>query len=485
MNKKIVGRVIGAVLVMEAVFMAPAALLCGWDGDTAAAFSTVAAMLLGCALGGALLFWARQSPSDFYAQEGFIATGLSWIVLSLVGALPFWFSGAIPSYVDALFEIVSGFTTTGASILADVEALPRGLLLWRSFSHWLGGMGMLVFLLAVVPIARRGTGGNIHLMRAESPGPSVGKLTPKLRNTALILYGMYMLLTVIDLIFLLAGGMPLFDSLCTAFGTAGTGGFGIKGDSMGSYSPYLQTVTTIFMFLFGVNFSLYFLLLLRRWKGFFMDEELRLYAGVTLCSILAITVDIRGMFGSFWEALHHAAFQVSSVITTTGFSTVDFDLWPDFSKGILLVLMCLGACAGSTGGGLKMARVLLLLKGFRRNLRQTLNPRRVQLMRVNGQTVSEDVVAGTNAYFAAYCALMVVSFLIISVDGFSMITNISAVLACFNNIGPGFDGVGAAQNFSHYSDLSKLVLTLNMLLGRLEIYPILALVSRHTWNRRL
>lgn len=485
MNVKIVGRIIGALLLLEAAFMVPPALLCLYDGDTNAAVCFAAAVLVGCLFGGLLLLWARQGQTLFYAQEGFVATGLSWIVMSLVGALPFWFSRAIPSFVDALFEIVSGFTTTGASILSNVEALPRGLLLWRSFSHWLGGMGMLVFLLAVVPIARRGTGANIHLMRAESPGPSVGKLTPKLQGTALILYSMYMLLTVLDVVFLLLGGMPLFDALCTAFGTAGTGGFGIKNDSIAGYSPYLQTVTTVFMLLFGVNFSLYFLLLLRRFKGFFLDEELRLYLGVTFGAIALITFDVRGLFASVGEALHHAAFQVASVITTTGFSTLDFDQWPDLSKGILLVLMCLGACAGSTGGGLKMARVLLLLKGFRRNLRQTLNPRRVQLMRVNGQTIGEDVLDNTNAYLVAYCALVVGSFLLVSFDGFSILTNLSAVIACFNNIGPGFDAVGAAQNYGLYSDFSKLVLTLDMLLGRLEIYPILALFSRHTWNRKL
>lgn len=485
MNVKIVGRIVGALLLLEAAFMAPPALLCLYDGDTQPALSFSAAILLACLFGALLLFWARRGQTQFYAQEGFVATGLSWIVMSFVGALPFWFSRAIPSFVDALFEIVSGFTTTGASILSDVEALARGLLLWRSFSHWLGGMGMLVFLLAVVPIARRGTGANIHLMRAESPGPSVGKLTPKLQGTALILYGMYMLLTVLDILFLLLGGMPLFDALCTAFGTAGTGGFGIKNDSIAGYSPYLQTVTTVFMLLFGVNFSLYFLLLLRRFKGFFMDEELRLYLGVTFGSIALITWNIRGLFAGLGEALHHAAFQVASVITTTGFSTLDFDQWPDLSKGILLVLMCLGACAGSTGGGLKMARVLLLLKGFRRNLRQTLNPRRVQLMRVNGQIIGEDVLDNTNAYLVAYCALVVGSFLLVSFDGFSILTNLSAVIACFNNIGPGFDGVGAVCNYGAYGDFSKLILTLDMLLGRLEIYPILALASRHTWNRRL
>ncbi len=485
MNYRIIGRIVGMITLLEAVFMAVPAGLCLIDGEPEVALCfgvTIALMVLA---GGALWLWGRTDRS-FYAQEGFAATALSWIVMSLFGALPFRLSGQIPHYVDALFETVSGFTTTGASILTDVEALSRGLLYWRSFSHWLGGMGMLVFLLAVVPAAKKQNGANMHLMRAESPGPSVGKLTPRLRQTAMILYGLYMALTVLCILFLLAGGMPLFDSLCTAFGTAGTGGFGIRNSSMAGYSPYLQSVVTVFMFLFGVNFSIYFLLVLRQFKAAACDEELRLYAGVTLSAVLLVTLNIfrHGIFESFGESLHHAAFQVSSIITTTGFSTTDFELWPAFSKAILLLLMCLGACAGSTGGGLKMARVLLLLKGIHCNIRKVIHPRRVQVVRMNGRLVDEQTLNSVNAYLAAYCVLVMGSFLLVAVDGHSIGTNLSAVLACFNNIGPGFELVGATANYSVYGYFSKLVLTLDMLLGRLEIFPILALFSRSTWSRR-
>ena len=420
----------------------------------------------------------------FSAQEGFAATGLSWIFMSAFGALPFFLSGQIPSYVDAFFEMVSGFTTTGASILTDVEALSRCNLFWRSFSHWLGGMGVLVFLLAVVPGARKNGGTGIYLMRAESPGPSVDKLTPHLRQTAMILYGIYILLTALCIVCLLLGGMPVFDSFCIAFGTAGTGGFAIKNSSMGGYSCFLQTVVTVFMFLFGVNFSLYYMLLLRKFKAVFKNEELRLYFGIAAGSIVLIAINIGRMYNTVYEAVHHAAFQVVSIMTTTGYGTVDFEQWPAFSKAILLSLMFIGASAGSTGGGLKVSRVLLLMKSIRRTIRKALHPRRVQPVYMDGRAVSEEVCDNVNAYLAIYCVILVLSFAIISVDGFSIGTNFSAVASCFNNIGPGFELVGATQNFSIYSDLSKIILSLDMLLGRLEIFPLLLLLSPDTWSRR-
>ena len=420
----------------------------------------------------------------FSAQEGFAATGLSWIFMSAFGALPFFLSGQIPSYVDAFFEMVSGFTTTGASILTDVEALSRCNLFWRSFSHWLGGMGVLVFLLAVVPGARKNGGTGIYLMRAESPGPSVDKLTPHLRQTAMILYGIYILLTALCIVCLLLGGMPVFDSFCIAFGTAGTGGFAIKNSSMGGYSCFLQTVVTVFMFLFGVNFSLYYMLLLRKFKAVFKNEELRLYFGIAAGSIVLIAINISRMYNTAYEAVHHAAFQVVSIMTTTGYGTVDFEQWPAFSKAILLSLMFIGASAGSTGGGLKVSRVLLLMKSIRRTIRKALHPRRVQPVYMDGRAVSEEVCDNVNAYLAIYCVILVLSFAIISVDGFSIGTNFSAVASCFNNIGPGFELVGATQNFSIYSDLSKIILSLDMLLGRLEIFPLLLLLSPDTWSRR-
>jgi trk system potassium uptake protein TrkH len=398
-----------------------------------------------------------------------------------MGSLPFYFSREIPSYVDAFFEIVSGFTTTGASIVPSVEDLSHGILYWRSFSHWLGGMGVLVFLLAFT--GEKGKGFTMHLLRAESPGPNVGKLVPKMRKTAAILYIIYIVLTFINIIFLLIGGMSLFEAVCTAFGTAGTGGFGIKNDSLASYSPYIQNITTVFMILFGVNFSCYYLLLLKQFKSVFKDEELRLYFGIILVSIILIVLNLRGFYGTLEETIRHAAFQVGSIITTTGYATTDFDLWPSFSKAILMCLMVSGACAGSTGGGIKVARILLLFKSLRRNIRQVLNPRKVQAVRNNDTIVDEKVLDNTNAYLAAYVIIIFVVFAIISLDGFSIGTNFSAVLCTFNNIGPGMEAVGPTCNFSAYSNLSKLVLSWAMLAGRLEIFPVLILFSKRTWHR--
>ena len=431
----------------------------------------------------ALLFvLGRKAKQRFFVKEGLACVGLSWIAISLLGCLPFYISGEIPHFIDALFEMVSGFTTTGSSILPEVETMSRGMLYWRSFSHWLGGMGVLVFLLAVTPANGRSNRFTLHLLRAESPGPNVEKLAPRMRVTAMILYMLYMALTVINVIFLLLGGMSLFDSVCTAFGTAGTGGFGIKNDSMAGYSPYIQNVCTIFMLLFGVNFSCYYLLLLRRFKTVLKDGELRLYLGLVVASITAITINIYHMFGSIGEALHHAAFTVASIITTTGFATVDFDKWPEFSKSIIVVLMMIGACAGSTGGGFKCGRLLLLLKSIRRGIRKTLNPNKVEVIRNNGNAVNEKVISGINIYVATYFIIIFGSFLLIAVDGFSIITNFTAVLSCFNNIGPGLDQVGPTCNFGLFSDFSKIILIIDMLAGRLEIYPILILFSRDVWS---
>lgn len=484
MNVKMLSRIIGLTVLLTAAFMAVPLLLALVDGEPNNVAAYGVTMGLMAVFGLALFLFSRNGDRTFYAQEGFAATGLSWVVMSLFGALPFCIGGEIPHYIDALFEIISGFTTTGASILSDVEALSLCNIYWRSFSHWLGGMGMLVFLLAVVPEARKSAGSGMYLMRAESPGPSVGKLTPHLRQTAMILYGMYFLLTLLCVGFLLLGGMPVFDSFCIAFGTAGTGGFSIRNSGMADYSAYLQSVVTIFMFLFGVNFSLYFLLLIRQFKSVFKNEELRLYAGIAAGSILLITVNITGMYGSVREALHHAAFQVSSIMTTTGYASVDFEQWPAFSKAVLFALMFVGACAGSTAGGLKVSRVLLLLKSIRRTVRKALHPRRVQSVRMDGHVIDEETSNNVNAYLAVYCVILLLSFVVISVDGYSIGTNISAVAACFNNVGPGFELVGATGNYGHYSDFSKLVLSADMLLGRLEIFPLLVLFSPDTWSRK-
>ena len=484
MNYKMMGRFLAQILFIEGILMIPALCISLYCGEAMAVRSFWAAICVALAVAGVLFAICRGAPSAFYAKEGMVCVGLSWIVLSLVGCLPFWISREIPKFVDAFFEIVSGFTTTGASIVPAVEDLSKGILYWRSFSHWVGGMGVLVFLLAFAPSGDKGKGFTMHLLRAESPGPDVGKLVPKMRTTAVILYIIYIVLTVLDIVFLILGDMPLFEAVCHAFGTAGTGGFGVKNDSYASYTPYLQNVTTIFMLLFGVNFSCYYLLLLKQVRNVFKDEELRLYIGIVLGSIVLIILNLRGVYGTLEETIRHAAFQVSSIVTTTGYATTDFDLWPSFSKTILLCLMVVGACAGSTGGGLKVARLLLLLKGARRNIRLMLNPRKVEMVRNNGSIVDEKILANTNAYLAIYVLIVFSVFAIISLDGFSTGTNFSAVLACFNNIGPGLEAVGPTCNFSQYSDLSKLVLSWAMLAGRLEIFPILILFSRGTWKRR-
>ena len=481
MNRKMIGKLLGLLLMLECLFLFPPALISAIDGEGKALSAIFTVMAIAAGSGAILWLLCRNAEGSFYAREGFLITTLGWVVMSAVGALPFRLSGEIPRYVDALFEVISGFTTTGASILTNVEAMSRGLLFWRSFTHWLGGMGILVFLLAIVPMGKGGY--SVHLLRAESPGPSVSKLVPRMRQTAGILYLIYIMLTVLCVVFLLFGGMSLFDSLCTAFGTAGTGGFGVKNDSMASYSPYCQSVCTVFMTLFGVNFNIYFLILLGKFGQAFRSQELRVYLGILFGAVAVITVDITSVFGGIRQALHHAAFTVASIMTTTGFATEDFDLWPQLSRTILVVLMIVGACAGSTGGGIKCARVLLLCKALGARIRQMLYPRSVNLVRVDGRTVEEETLQGVNTYMTAYCFIAITSVLLLSLDNLSLETNFTAVMACLNNIGPGLDLVGPTSNYSHFSDLSKLTLMLNMLLGRLEIFPMLVMLSPRTWKR--
>ena len=483
MNYKMIGRFLSRMVAVEAVFLLPALLISLYHAELTVVYgflSTLAIMVLVC---GLLFILCRKSGTVFTAKEGLVCVCVSWIAISLLGCLPFVLSGEIPNFIDALFETVSGFTTTGASILPDVESLSKGLLYWRSFSHWLGGMGVLVFLLAIAP-GEGGKGFTMHLLRAESPGPDVGKLVPKMKSTAMILYIIYIVLTIINFVLLLLGGMDPLEAVCTAYGTAGTGGFGVRNDSIASYSPYIQNVCTVFMFLFGINFSCYYLLLLGQIKSVYKDEELRLYFGIVGVSILLIVLNVRHLYPTLEETIRHSAFQVSSIITTTGFATTDFDLWPSFSKGILLMLMVVGACAGSTGGGLKCARFLLLFKSLRRNIRQVIHPKKVQVVRMGGRVVDETVLGNCNAYLAAYVIIIILSFLIISLDNMSITTNISAVLSCFNNIGPGLDAVGPTCNFSAYTPLSKLVLIMDMLAGRLEIFPMLVFFSPSTWRKK-
>ncbi|MBD5519005.1 MAG: TrkH family potassium uptake protein [Lachnospiraceae bacterium] len=484
MNYRMMGKFIGRILFVEVVFMLPALLISVYYGEKDTIFGFLTGMVISLLVALFLTILCRKARKGFYAREGLVCVGASWIVMSLLGCLPFYFSGEIPHFIDAVFETVSGFTTTGASILPEVETLSRGNLYWRSFTHWLGGMGVLVFVLAIGRGRDKSDGYTMHLLRAESPGPKVEKLVPKMRDSAKILYFIYVLLTILNVLFLLIGRMPLFDAVCTALGTAGTGGFGIKNDSMAGYSPYLQNVCTVFMLLFGVNFSCYFMLAIRQVKNVFRDEELRFYIGTILGSILLIAWNVRGFYQTLGETFRHAAFQVASIVTTTGFATTDFDLWPSFSKAILLSLMIVGACAGSTGGGFKCGRALLLIKSLRRNVRQILHPQKVQVVRVNGQMVTERVLDNTNAYLAAYVFIILFSFIVVSIDGFSPMTNFSAVLSCFNNIGPGLESVGPTCNFGDYSVLSKAMLIVDMLAGRLEIFPILILFSKSTWIRR-
>ena len=434
---------------------------------------------------GVLLILKKPKRTVFYTKEGFVTVALAWLLMSLTGAAPFTLSKEIPSYLDAVFEMASGYTTTGASILTNIERYTHCALFWRSFSHWIGGMGVLVFLIAIVPL----TGGHImSLMKAESPGPSVEKFVPRVRQTALILYSIYFAMTVLEVMLLLAGGMPWFDAITTAFGTAGTGGFSIRSQSLGYYdSYYLQGVVTVFMLLFGVNFSFYYLLLSGNIKKALKSEEVRWYFGIVAFSIICITWNIYRQFhgDNVFDAFHHAAFSVASVISTTGFATVDFALWPTASRFILFVLMFIGACAGSTGGGLKVSRIILLVKSSVREILSIVHPRGVNVVKLDKKRVSEDVIKGTSSYFILCILIFVVSVMVVSFDGYDFTTSLSAVAATLNNIGPGFEIVGPTGNYAAFSPLSKLVLIFDMLAGRLELFPMLILFSPHIWKGSL
>lgn len=479
MNHAMVRYLIGWMLGVESLFLLlPALTALIYRENVVLAYLGVAALCMALA---ALFCHKKPTNTRFYAREGFVTVALCWIVLALTGALPFMFSGEIPFVVDALFETVSGFTTTGATILGDVEALSRASLLWRSVTHWVGGMGVLVFMLIVLPLAG---GQTIHLMRAESPGPSVSKLSPHLRDTAMILYAIYFGMTVIEAILLMLGGMSLFDAACTSMATAGTGGFGIWNTSMAHYnSYYLQAVVTVFMILFGINFSVYFLLLTRRFKAAFRIEEVRVYLGVILASSVIIALNVRHLFPSLLDSFHHAAFQVASIITTTGFSTVDFNQWPALSKAILVLLMFIGACAGSTGGGMKCSRILLMCKSIRKEMQFLIHPRAVRVNKMDGRRVQHEVVRSVNVFMISYLLLFILSVLLLSVTNEELITNFTAVAATLNNVGPGLELVGPAANFGFFSPLSKIVLMFDMLAGRLEVFPMLLLFAPGTWRR--
>lgn len=478
MNYRMIKYTLGWLLMFEAgFFIVPILTALVYKEPELWDFMLAAGICLAVA---GLMFIGKPKNTVLYAREGFVIVALCWIFLSIFGALPFMFSGVTESYIDALFETVSGFTTTGSTIFSVVEELPRSINIWRCFTHWVGGMGVLVFIMAFLPLSG---GQNMHIMKAESPGPSVSKLVPKVRTTALILYVIYFVLTIIQFILLLCGGMSLFDSLCTAFGTAGTGGFGVKNDSMGSYSSYLQIVVTVFMLLFSLNFSAYYLAFKGRFKDAF-NSEIRTFICIVAIAITTVSINIRGMFDSLGETVKHAAFTVASIISTTGFATVDFNVWPALARTLLIVLMFVGACAGSTGGGIKVSRIMIAFKGMVKEMKSILHPRRVQKVTLDSRPVDMEVVRSVNSYLVFYIVIFTVSMIIVALENNDLVTGFSAVAATINNIGPGLELVGPTQNFGFLSVPTKLVLIFDMLAGRLELFPMLLLFSPTTWKNR-
>ncbi|MCI8668520.1 MAG: TrkH family potassium uptake protein [Lachnospiraceae bacterium] len=477
MNNSIIRYILGQVLKMEAILMILPVIVAIIYGEDEG-FAYLITLLICGALGFAA---THKKPRNFifYLKEGCIATSLSWIILSIFGSLPFILTGEIPSITDALFETISGFTTTGASILSDVEALSYCSIFWRSFTHWIGGMGVLVFLLAIIPLSG---GSHINLMRAESPGPSVGKLVPKVRHTARLLYLIYFGMTILEVILLLLGRMPVFDALTTSFGTAGTGGFGIKNDSIAGYSSYIQWIVTIFMILFGVNFNAYYLILLRRFKKAFKIEEIRYYFLIIAAAVAIIFFDICNTAANAFTALKDASFQVASIITTTGFSTVDFNAWSQASKTVLVLLMFIGACAGSTGGGIKVSRFVVLFKTVIKELNSYIHPKSIKKIKIDGKPVEHEVVRSINVYFITFMIIFTLSVFAISFEGKDLVTNFTAVTATINNIGPGLELVGPTQNFSIFTPFSKFILMFDMLAGRLELFPLLILFHPAAWR---
>ena len=482
MNYRMIFYTVGKVLRTECIMLVLPAVVSLIYGEYFGAASLLIAAVIALAVGYSFIFAFKPKSTTFYAKEGLITVSMAWLAVSIIGALPFVISREIPSYIDALFETISGFTTTGASILRDVTAMSKGMLFWRSFTHWTGGMGILVFVIA---LSQKSPDRSMNILRAEMPGPIVDKLVPKTRDTAKILYLIYVALTCVLIVFLLCGGMPFFESVVHAFGTAGTGGFGVKADSIASYSPYLQWVIAIFMLLFGINFNLYYLILIRRFRLAFSSGELRAYLLTILISVSVVCFSIYPMYRNFGEVLRLSVFQVSSVITTTGFATADFAQWPMLARAVLVLLMFCGACAGSTAGGLKVSRVVILFKKIGSELRRAIHPRSVNVVKFEGKRLEDTTLGSVTAYFAVYAASILIMFLLLSIETkFDFETNFSAVIACFNNIGPGLGAVGPMGSYADYSVFSKLVLSFGMLLGRLEIYPLLIALSPRTWIRR-
>ena len=482
MNKRMVLHTTGHLLIAEGLLLLLPTIVAFYYGEASKAAFLISAGI--CIAAGVLLRLIKPRTKAIYAREGFVIVSLSWVLLSALGALPFVLSGDIPNYIDAFFETVSGFTTTGSSILRDVEACGKAVLFWRSFTHWVGGMGVLVFVMVILPL---GGERSIHLVRAEVPGPTAGKLVPKMRDTARILYTIYLGLTLLQIVLLCIGGMGLFDSMVTTFGTAGTGGFANYNNSIAHFtSPYIQYVIGVFMLLFGINFNLYYLILIKRCRSVYRNEELRTYLIIVAAAVLLITINIASSYESVSEAIRMSFFQVASIITTTGYSTTNFDLWPQFSKTILVLLMFIGACASSTGGGIKVSRIILLFRTVKHGISRMLHPRAINSVHLEGRAVSAQVIHETSVYIICYAFLFAISVLLVSIDGEDAETTFTSVAACINNVGPGLSKVGPAGNFADFSVFSKLVLSFDMLVGRLEIFPMLILFAPSVWklNRR-
>ena len=473
MNYRIIISILGRILLIEAgLLLAPLAVAAIY-GESLWPFLWTIVLCL--AVGGLMLAPGRKKAGTLHPREGFVSVTLSWVVISLAGALPFVFSGAIPNYISALFEIISGFTTTGASVLPAVEVVPKGVLFWRSFSHLVGGMGVLVFMMAILPTDDE---HSMHLLRAEVPGPVKGKLMPRMRGTARTLYIIYLVMTAVEVVLLLLGGLNWFDALTTAFGTAGTGGFGVRNASIGAYnSAYVDIVVGVFMLLFGVNFNLYYIVLVKRSLRGLKSQELGLYLLVVAASTVTIALNILNQYGSILEALRYSFFQVSSIITTTGFATADFNVWPSYSRALLVLLMLMGACAGSTGGGTKVARLVIVLKAIWGEIRKLLSPRSVGRVTLDGERLDDDAIHNTMVYYMLYALFALGAFLLLTVEGYDLETTFTSVVSCLSNIGPGLNMVGPTGNFAFWSGPSKLILSLCMLLGRLEIFPVLTLFA--------
>ena len=480
MNYKMMAYILGNIMQAEGLLMSISALLALYKGEINELRAFLITIILLLVIGTAMMHFAPKNKR-IYGREGFVIVALSWIVMSIFGAMPFYLSGAIDGIVNCLFETVSGFTTTGATVLSEIEGLPMSILFWRSFTHWVGGMGVLVFTMAVLPVS---DGRAMHLMRAESPGPSVGKISSKIRDTAKILYAMYLVLTVVQTILLRLVGLPWYDALITAFGAAGTGGFSNRAASIGAYgSPAVEMITAVFMVLFGINFNVYFFLLIRHFKEAFACEEMRVYLGVIAASTLAVAGNIFHLYGNVWQSLRYSFFQVASIITTTGYATTDFNMWPTFSKAVLVLLMFFGACAGSTGGGIKISRIIIMCKTAKQDLMRVLHPHAVTTVRFEGKPLDDKTVFGVRTYMNLYLIIFVLSTMVVAINQFDLVTTFTAVASCLNNIGPGLELVGPMVSFADFSPLIKLVLSFDMLVGRLEIFPMLVLFAPSTWLR--